>query len=239
MNAMIFAAGLGTRLYPLTKNKPKALVEIRGKPFLAHAIENVKEAGATRIVINVHHFSEQIIDYTSNQNWDCEILISDESEELLETGGGLLKARELFEPDQPVLIQNADVLISTGLNDFVGHHLRSNSDATLMVKKRPTTRYLLFDPDMRLCGWKNVKNQETIWARKGYKPDEYGFSGIHILKHSLLYELGEIRPFSIIQAYLELAVEKQINGYCLRETDQWFDLGTVDKLKEADLNFKY
>ncbi len=237
MNAMIFAAGLGTRLQPLTNDKPKALVEFKGKPLLWHAIQNVIKAGAKRIVVNVHHFAQQIIDYIAAHEWDVEILISDETDQLLETGGGLLKAKALFIPNKPILIQNADIIISTDLKKYIYSHVQFKSDATLMVKKRKTSRYLLLDKQNRLCGWRNTKNGEEILVHNTADLDEYGFSGVHLLEYHLLEKMGDIRPFSIIRSYLDLANSQKINAYVMKESDAWFDVGTVDKLKEAELNY--
>lgn len=237
MNAMIFAAGLGTRLQPLTNNKPKALVEFRGQPLLWHAIQNVIKAGAERVVVNVHHFAQQIIDYIDTNIWDVDVLISDERDQLLETGGGLLKAKALFIPNKPILIQNADIIISTDLKMFIYSHANRLSDATLMVKKRKTTRYLLLDTDHRLCGWRNTKSGEEILVHQTAGLEEYGFSGIHLVEYHLLNEMGSVRPFSIIKSYLDLAFTHKVNAYVMKESDAWFDVGTMDKLNEAELNY--
>ncbi|MCU4177344.1 sugar phosphate nucleotidyltransferase [Carboxylicivirga sp. N1Y90] len=237
MNAMIFAAGLGTRLQPLTNKKPKALVEFKGQPLLWHAINNVITGGVERIVINVHHFADQIINYIESNTWDCEILISDESDCLLDTGGGLLKAKSLFIPNKPILIQNADIVVSTNVKMFIYSHLQSKNLATLMVKQRKTSRYLLFDDSMRLCAWKNVKTKEEIRVNEYDAAKEYGFCGIHMVEPELLDLMGEVKPFSIISTYLDLGKKYCIGGYELSQEDGWFDVGTVEKLREAELNY--
>jgi len=168
--AMIFAAGLGTRLKPLTDRMPKALVRVGGKPLIEHVILNLKNAGFRRIVVNVHHFAGQIISFLeANDNFGIDIRISDETEMLLETGGGIKKAVSLFSPDAPILIHNVDILSNVDLAKFYGSCL--DNDATLLVSSRKTKRYLLFDEDMRLNGWTNIETGE-VRMRKGMKNEE-------------------------------------------------------------------
>ena len=154
MKAMIFAAGLGTRLKPLTDHMPKALVPVAGKPMLEHVIEKLKASGFNEIVINVHHFGNQIIDFLKEKdNFGIQIWISDETEELLDTGGGIKKAAHFF--DEPFLVHNADILSNVNLKDLYEFHQASKNDATLLVSPRKTVRYLLFNEENRLCGWVN------------------------------------------------------------------------------------
>lgn len=237
MNAMIFAAGLGTRLRPLTDNMPKALVEFRGKPLLWHAIQNVIGVGVERIVVNVHHHADQIINYLNNNSWDVDIVISDETGQLLETGGGLLKAKSFFIPNKTILVQNSDIIVKTDLNAFVNSHFSRKTDITLMVKKRPTNRYLLFDEELHLVGWENTKTGEVIQVMPSNHKEQLGFCGIHLLEPHILNKMGEIRPFSIINTYLELAKTENVFGYKIAEEDKWFDLGTIDKLYEAERKY--
>ena len=159
--AMILAAGLGTRLRPLTDTIPKALVPVQGKPLLAHVIERLQAAGYQRIVVNVHHFADQIEQYLRiNQNFGLDIAISDERQQLLDTGGGLKKAAPLFDPDEPVLIHNVDILDNVDYEWFYRQHL-PEEDAVLLVSRRDTKRYLLFDSAMRLMGWTNIETGEV------------------------------------------------------------------------------
>ena len=155
MKAMIFAAGLGSRLKPLTDTMPKALVPIAGRPMLEHVILKLKAAGFTEIVINIHHFGEQILDFLkANENFGLIIHISDERDLLLDTGGGVKKARSFFEnSDEPFLIHNVDILSDVNLKDLYDYHLQSGAVATLLASQRKTSRYLLFDAGKRLCGW--------------------------------------------------------------------------------------
>ena len=170
MQAMIFAAGLGTRLRPLTDKMPKALVEVDGKPLIEHVIEKLCKSGFTSIVVNVHHFSNQIIDYLNAHDFGVDIRISDETDKLLDTGGGLRKASYLFNPDEQVLIHNVDILSNADLRTFyeqgpqvtnyaTGGNMKAA--ATLLVSWRKTKRYLLFDADMRLVGWTNIETGEV------------------------------------------------------------------------------
>ncbi|WP_255434145.1 sugar phosphate nucleotidyltransferase [Carboxylicivirga sp. M1479] len=231
---MIFAAGLGTRLKPLTNNLPKALAPFMGKPLLWHAIKSMEAVGVKRIVVNVHHFAQQIIDFVEANDWQADVIISDESDLLLETGGGLLKAKPFFIANEPVLIRNVDIITSTNLESFIYSHRNNKNDATLMVKKRNTSRYLLFDDKMHLCGWKNTKTQEQIDVYQASNKKDLAFSGMHIVEAHLLNKMGAIRPFSIIQAYLDLAAQYQINGYQVDDNEAWFDVGTIEKLQDAE-----
>ena len=159
MRAMLFAAGLGTRLRPLTDHMPKALVPVSGRPLLDITIERLKMAGATDIVVNVHHFSSQIIDHLAQHDYGVRIRVSDETAELLDTGGGLKKALPLFEGDAPVLLHNVDILSNAELRAFCREN--AQNDVTLLVSPRQTQRYLLFDAAMRLVGWTNIATGEV------------------------------------------------------------------------------
>ena len=181
---MIFAAGLGTRLKPLTDHMPKALVPVAGKPMLEHVICKLKDYGFTEIVINIHHFGQQIIDFlNANQNFGLTIHISDERSLLLDTGGGINKASTFFKGNEPFLIHNVDILSDTNLKELYEYHLKSGNDATLLASKRKTVRYLLFNNDDRLCGWVNKDTLQTKPEGFVYDPvlyREYAFSGIHV-----------------------------------------------------------
>ncbi len=238
MNAMIFAAGLGTRLQPLTNNLPKAMAPFNGKPLLWHAIKSMEAIGASRVIVNVHHFADKIKQYIASIPWETEVLISDESDLLLDTGGGLLKAQPLFVPGKPVIIKNVDIVTSTNLKEFISSHYKNKCDATLMVKSRNTSRYLVFDDMMNLCGWKNTKTCEQIVVKAGQVSQDLAFSGLHIIEQSLLLKMGEIRPFSIIKAYLDLANTNVIKGYRAADNEAWFDVGTIEKLRKAELYYK-
>ncbi len=238
INAMIFAAGLGTRLKPLTDTTPKAMVPFLGKPLLWHSIKSVEKAGAERVVVNVHHFADQIIDYIKHEKWESEVVISDERDELLDTGGGLIKATSLFVKDNPILIRNSDVITSYDLKELLSSHISMQSDATLLVKKRESSRYLVFDDSMVLCGWKNVKTGEYISVRDCENKIDYGFCGIQVIDYDFIRELGEQRKFSITQGYLKTGAYIDIRGCVFESQHSWFDVGSIEKLKEAESFFK-
>ena len=233
---MIFAAGLGTRLKPLTDTMPKALVSVGGDPLLKHVIIKLKNAGFERVVVNVHHFAQQIIDYlAANNNFGLDSRISDESEMLLETGGGIKKAIPLFDADSPVLIHNVDILSNVDLSAF--YDLSSNNNATLLVSERKTKRYLLFDEQMNLKGWTNV---ETGEVKSPYVPldveplQRLAFSGIHVISPFMFPCFDEMpQRFSIIDFYLKFCCNYPLRGY--RKTDlRLMDVGKTDTLKEAE-----
>ncbi|MBR6944595.1 MAG: nucleotidyltransferase family protein [Prevotella sp.] len=233
---MIFAAGLGTRLKPLTDTMPKALVPVGGQPLLWHVIMRLKEAGFERIVVNVHHFAQQIIDYLEdNDYFGMDIRISDEREQLLETGGGIKKALPLFDQKSPILIHNVDILSNINLNEF--YEKGKDHDATLLVSHRTTKRYLLFDDAILLKGWTNI---ETGEVKSPYKElqltnlNQLAFSGIHIIGPNL-YSLFQKMPdrFGIMDFYLQWCAEHPIYGYC-QEDLKLMDVGKLDTLHEAE-----
>ncbi len=234
---MIFAAGLGTRLKPLTDHMPKALVPVSGKPMLEHVIEKLKAAGFDEIVINVHHFANQIIDFLKEKNnFGITIHISDETDFLLDTGGGIKKAAPYF--DEPFLIHNVDILSNTDLKALYNYHLQSGNDATLLVSPRQTTRYLLFNSDRRLCGWINKDTLQTKPEGFIYQPNvqkEYAFSGIHIISPGLFKYMDKKwnGKFSIMDFYLQLCQEAMIGGY-IKEDLQLIDIGKPETLAKAE-----
>lgn len=229
MNALIFAAGLGTRLGAISNNKPKALVEVANKPLLLHAIEKLVATGINRIVVNVHHHADMIKDYISSLDFpNTQILISDESKELLETGGGLLFAKNLFIPNQPIILYNADIITSANLSEMIDFHKQKKALATLMVKQRDTSRYFLFNNNNLLSGWKNTNTKEHIYTRDVDKYNAMAFSGVHIVDYQILSLLGEVRKFSITQGYLDLSKEHPIYAWH-NINDYWFDVGTPEK----------
>jgi NDP-sugar pyrophosphorylase family protein len=234
MKAMIFAAGLGTRLRPLTDNKPKALVEVAGKTLLQRAIEKVSDAGFDEIVVNIHHFGGQIIDFLKkNDNFGLDIRISDERGELLDTGGGILKARQLLEGLEPFLVYNVDVLCSLDLKKLLEWHRKHKALATLVVRKRETARYLLFDKEMQLSGWTNSKTGEIKMARQTPEVGKFAFSGIHIIEPSIFPLITETGKFPIIPMYLRLAAQNAVYGF--EDTSGlWMDLGKPGQLKVAE-----
>ena len=234
---MIFAAGLGTRLKPLTDHMPKALVPVAGKPILEHVIGKLKAAGFDEVVINVHHFADQIIDFLKEKdNFGIRIWISDESEELLDTGGGIKKAAPYF--DEPFLVHNADILSNIDLKAMYNYHLTSSNDATLLVSPRKTVRYLLFDEGNRLQGWVNKDTMQTKPEGFVYHPEvqkEYAFGGIHVISPTLFKYMGDgwTGKFSIMDFYLRTCHEAQLGGY-VKEDLQLIDIGKPDTLAKAE-----
>ena len=227
--AMIFAAGLGTRLKPLTDTMPKALVRVGGQPLLWHVINKLKHAGYERIVVNVHHFAGQIVDYLkANDNFGLDIRISDESDMLLETGGGIKKALPLFDPSEPILIHNVDILSNLDLTALP-------TDAPLLVvSQRQTKRYLQFDDTMRLVGWKNIETGEV----KGREGNSLAFSGIHMFHPSLTPLLSDWpERFPIMDFYLKACGDNLIRGYEATNL-RLLDVGKLDTLDKAETFIK-
>lgn len=241
MQAMIFAAGMGTRLKPLTDTMPKALVTVGGQPLIRRVIARLKEAGATRIVVNLHHFANQIVSYLhDNDNFGTDIRISDETAQLLETGGGIKKAAPLFNADEPILIHNVDILSNVDLAKlytFAAVEEEGKADAVVLVSNRVTKRYLLFDDDMNLVGWTNV---ETGEVKSPYphldvaKCQRFAFAGIHVVSPRL-FKLMDTFPdkFGIIDFYLSICATHHVRGYV--KTDlKLMDIGKLDTLHQAE-----
>lgn len=234
---MVFAAGLGTRLKPLTNNKPKALVEVKGIPMLEIVIRRLEFFGFNEIVVNVHHFSEQIIDFLNKTNFKAKIFISDESNCLLDTGGGLKKASVFFDT-KPVLIHNVDVISNLNLTEIYQQHIESNALATLAVKNRKTSRYFLFDNNGQMIGWKNMKTNEIRMSRISLgKLNALAFSGIHVVSPEIFKLMKKEGKFSITDVYLELSRTNKIIGYQC-ESSMWIDLGNADNLAKAEEFFR-
>lgn len=230
--AMILAAGLGTRLRPITNNIPKALVKVEGKTLLELAIQHLAKFGVRDIIINVHHFADQIISYLDeNKNFGLTISISEEREQLLDTGGGLKKAAWFFADGGPFFVRNVDVISDLDLNRLKEYHQSSNALASLVVRKRETSRYFLFDKEHRLCGWTNQQIGERIISVKPVGGAEmFGFSGIQIINPEIFSMVTEDGRFSLTNLYLRLAKDQLIKGYL--DTDSiWKDAGkTIDGL---------
>ena len=242
--AMIFAAGLGTRLKPLTDTMPKALVPVNGVPLLDLIIRRLIAQGYERFVVNVHHFAQMIIDHVAQQDYAPLVRISDESDMLLDTGGGLKKAATCFDDEQsPILIHNVDILDNVCYDWFARQH-NDEDDAVLLVSERKTKRYLLFDNAMRLMGWKNIETGEikspyeyirrTGLSQHGEPLNMYAFSGIHSFSPRL-FRLMERFPdkFSIIDFYLSICHRAHIYG-CVKSDLKVLDVGKLNALDEAE-----
>lgn len=233
MKAFILAAGLGTRLYPYTSDRPKALVELNGITLLERAIRKVSELELSEIVINIHHFGDKIIDFLKEkQDFNLPIVISDEREQLLDTGGAILKAHHLLGDDEPFLVYNVDVLSSMDLSSLLACHNNKGGLATLSVRDRVTDRYLVFNHEMMLSGWRNIKTGEEILSRNDKSLKNFAFSGIQIVQPEIFSKITESGKFSIIQMYLRLAKNESIYGYH-DLSERWMDLGRPDQLEKA------
>ena len=240
MKALIFAAGLGTRLKEHTTNKPKALVELAGKPLLQYAIEKLMMHQITDITINAHYFADQIIDFLEHHPFPgLQIHLSDERDKLLDTGGGLKKAEPFLAGNEPILIYNVDVISNLDLNALEKYHRNSGSLATLVVRKRETARYLMFDHHLQLVGWKNFSNGETIISRPDAfaNASPYAFSGIQIVQPEIFSLISEKGKFPIMDLYLRLAKTELIQGF-VDTSSTWMDLGKPDQLPIAEKLFR-
>jgi len=243
MKAMILAAGLGTRLKPFTESHPKALFEINGKTLLEHAIDHLKSGGIREVIINVHHFARQIMDYLDQHGqFGMQVTISDESGELLETGGGVKKAAWFFQDCGSFIVRNVDILSDLDLSEIIHDHHTSGSLATLAIRSRETSRYFLFNEQMQLFGWENRKTGERLLVRGsssgvtshdsieksvGYDPlHPYAFSGIQVLSPQIFPLISETGRFSLTTLYLRLAAAQKITGY-LEKGELWKDVGRM------------
>lgn len=240
MQAFIPAAGLGTRLLPLTEHRPKALVEVGGVPLLKIAIDNLARQGATRIVVNVHHFADMVIDYLQSHDWGTEVLVSNEKDKLLDTGGGLKKAALLFNRDEPILIHNVDILSRINFHDLVELHQQEDNFVTLAVSVRDTSRFLLFADNGLLVGWNNRSTGETKWVDEPVaKNRALAFSGIAVLDPGVLEVLPPCEiPYPIVPAYLNIAKEHRISCF-IHSSSDWMDVGTPQSLNKAQSWFRF
>jgi NDP-sugar pyrophosphorylase family protein len=241
MKALILAAGLGTRLKPLTDNKPKALIEINGTPLIELIINRLIRFGFNQIIINVYHFADDVIKFLNKKNnFGIEIEISDEKELLLDTGGGLKKAGWFFDDEKPFLVHNVDILSNIDLGVLYSSHNSLNSSATVAVQARDSSRYFLFDEEKNLCGWKNEISNDTKITREPHgKIIPLAFSGIHIIDPEIFKYMPEPNVFSIIDFYLTLAPKQQIT-YFDHTGSIFLDLGKKENLLRAKelLNIK-
>jgi NDP-sugar pyrophosphorylase family protein len=237
MKAMILAAGYGTRLKPLTDTKPKALIEIKGIPLIEIIIKRLIKFGYTDIIINLHHLAEQVVQFfEQKRNFGINIEFSDESSELLDTGGGILKAKWFFNDNQPFLVYNVDVVSDINLDHLLEYHLKSKALATLAVRDRQTYRKLLFDSENQLCQWINTLTMEEKISREpGVGAGLFAYSGIQILNPQIFKHITESGAFSIIDLYLRLAKEHIIKGF-VHNSGYWFDLGKILQLVDFNQN---
>ncbi|MGU9938800.1 nucleotidyltransferase family protein [Empedobacter brevis] len=237
MKAMIFAAGLGTRLKPFTESHPKALALVNGKPLLQRNIEYLRAAGINEIVINVHHFADQIIEFLEENNYfGIEITISDETDQVLETGGGLVKAKANF--DEDFLVMNVDILTDLDLTELIKSHQKNNALATLAVSNRNSSRKLYFNEQNELKGWRNLKTAEEIKAVNSLDNlRDLAFSGIHVIHPNLFDKITEKGKFSIMKVYMDLMKTESILGFD-HSGGVLIDVGRPESVIEAEQYFK-
>lgn len=252
MKAMVFAAGLGTRLKPFTDHHPKALAEINGTPILGLVINKLISYGVNEIIVNVHHFADQIIDYLkSNDDFGVKIHISDETNCLLDTGGGILAAQKYLDGNEPFIVHNADILTDFNLNGMLKQAVEKHADATLLVAERTTKRYLLFDPNnFRMMGWTNIETGEIKPQRLNQDLSillQRAFGGVHIISPRIFPFLADfaskideysIPKFSITDFYISFCSELNIFGYEPEGKYRWHDIGKPSSLQAANSDFK-
>ncbi len=236
MKAMIFSAGLGTRFKPWTDHHPKALALVNGKSLLQRNIEYLQRYGITEIIINVHHFAGQILDaLQANKNWGSNITISDETAELLETGGGLKKAAYLFDAN-PFLVMNADILTDLNVKALISYHDQYQPLATLAITNRSSSRFFLFDDKDELCGWRNAKTGEKKISKPSQLLSDKAFSGIHIIDPRIFSLINREGKFSMVDVYLDLAKTEIIKGFD-HSGSKLVDVGRPESVTEAERLF--
>jgi NDP-sugar pyrophosphorylase family protein len=243
MKAMILAAGLGTRLRPLTDDRPKALVEVGGRTLLEITLSRLRGFGVREVIVNVHHFADMVVDYLkANDDFGMHIEVSRE-EVLLDTGGGLKKAAWFFledsaARDEPFILHNVDVISTIDLARSVQFYREHQALATLAVQERETSRYLLFDEQMRLCGRRAGRDAANEVVRECAKPRALAFSGIHVISPRIFEKMTEDGAFSIISTYLRLAAQgENIFGFRADEY-YWRDLGRSENVARAEQDLK-
>jgi NDP-sugar pyrophosphorylase family protein len=241
MKAMILAAGLGTRLRPLTDNKPKALVELGGRTLLEITLERLRSFGVSEVIVNVHHFADLVVEYLrANANFGLRIEVSRE-DLLLDTGGGLKRAAWFFlegQSDEPFLLHNVDIVSAINLEEMAEAHKNSAALATLAVQERSSSRRLLFDRQGRLCGRRAGREAADEIARSAENPEPLAFAGIHVISPRLLKKMTEDGVFSIIGTYLQLAREGEAIRAFRADQYYWRDLGKPEDLRQAEQDLK-
>lgn len=237
MKAMIFAAGLGTRFKPWTDKHPKALAMVNGKSLLERNIEYLKKYGITEIVVNTHHFSGQLIEAIDrNRGWGADIILSDESDELLETGGGLMKARKYLEGSSPFVTINVDILTDLDLSKLIAFHKHNKPLISFGVTGRKTSRYFLFDESDRLCGWRNKSTGEEKLSIPIEGLKEKAYSCVVVFEPTIFSLIKQEGKFSLTETYLDLAKDNLILGYD-HSGDKFVDVGKPESIAIAEALF--
>ena len=235
VRGMILAAGLGTRLKPWTDAHPKALAAVNSKSLLQRNIEWLQGFGIKEVIVNVHHFADQIIDaIQQNNGWGSEITISDETNAVLETGGGLQKAAWFFKND--FVLMNVDILTDLDLQKMIDQHQQSKALATLAVTERTTSRYFLFNAQQELCGWENIKTDEKKIMRHENELIQKAFSGIHVISPAIFSLMQQQGKFSMVDVYLSLCADHKIHYFDHSET-KFIDVGKPESIAQAEEMF--
>ncbi len=235
MRAIILAAGLGSRLKPLTDNTPKALVSFRGKPMVERIIRNLADAGVKDIMVNVHHFAGQVVEFLDKLEVEgVNLYISDETGELMDTGGAILLAREFLKREKDFIVHNVDVYTDLDIGDLIRNHRNGKALASLAVKKRPTSRSLLFDDTGFLCGWiHNETGEKRMVRTPSGSLEDFGNTCVQVINAEFLDFFPKTEPRSLTEMYLELAEHHMIGAYTHNQ-DYWYDLGRYDNFIKAD-----
>jgi MurNAc alpha-1-phosphate uridylyltransferase len=237
VRGMILAAGLGTRLKPWTDHHPKALALVNSKSLLQRNVEWLQSHGIRDVIVNVHHFADQIIHaIESNKGWGSHITISDEINEVLETGGGLKKAASYFKDETDFVLMNVDILTNLDLGAMITQHQSSKALATLATSNRETSRYFLFNENNELCGWRNVKTGEEKIRRSENPLVQKAFSGVHVISTKLLPLMQQQGKFSMVDVYLSLAASQNIQSFDHSQS-QFIDVGKPESVLEAETMF--
>jgi NDP-sugar pyrophosphorylase family protein len=236
IRGMILAAGLGTRLKPWTDKHPKALAIVNGKSLLQRNIEYLQQFGIKEVIVNVHHFADQIMDaIEKNNGWGSTITISDETDEVLETGGGLQKASWFFNDD--FVLMNVDILTDLDLQLMINQHKKNKVLATLAVTERNTSRYFLFNQQQELCGWRNIKTEEEKIMRNENNLQQKAFSGIHVINPKIFSLIKQQGKFSMVDVYLSLCADNKIQ-YFDHSNTKFIDVGKPESIEQAEMMFR-
>lgn len=234
---MIFSAGLGTRFKPWTDSHPKALALVNGKPLLQHNIEYLQRYGIADVVVNVHHFADQVVEAVKqNKGWGSNVFISDETDEVLETGGGLLKAKALLQDGEPFVTLNADFLTDLNIADLIEFHKNKKSLISFGITNRKTSRYFLFDNDNRLCGWRNTNTGEEKISIAKDSLKEMAYSCVVVFQPEIFELIPQRGKFSLVETYLSLAADYPIFGYD-HTGDKLVDVGKPESVAIAEKLF--
>ena len=235
MKAMLLAAGLGTRLKPLTDSMPKALVPLRGVTLLERAMRYLQRHGVEEVVLNVHHFADQVEAFLRERDgFGIPYSLSDERDQLLDTGGGVKRAAPFFQGGEPFIVYNVDVLTDLDLGELYRAHVRSGCLATLAVRRRQTSRCFLFDASLRLAGWRNRNTGQTRWCGDELPAaEELAFSGIQVLDPGIFHYFPEESVFSLVELYLRAGRGGAVCGYT-HDDSLWMDAGKADDLARVE-----